>query len=178
MFVVVTLYREWTVGLQQVTYIFVKDILFASLKTLSHRLNMCSLWFPVSSTTSTPSSTQFSTPSCPRGSGGASMTWPAPAVRSGWGKYLIWGIWGNISHNGKSPEAHHLSKEFQSSQFISRHVSMWDEDWPLGNSWSFLDVAAVFWRGVQSEVCRVQPCGQHHQPEHRGTEIQKRLQKV
>ena len=82
MFVVVTLYREWTVGLQQATYVCL-NILFAS-SWLCLRPNTCSSWCPVCSTTLTPSSTRSCTPSCPSASGGASMTWRAPAVRSGW----------------------------------------------------------------------------------------------
>ena len=149
MFVVVTLYREWTVGLQQVTCFFcpghfvcvIKD--FVSGPTCALYGVRCLLLLQLHPQ---PDSLHDYVQEVPE-----RLQWHDRLLQCVLGEeniYIIWGIWGNISHNGKSPDAHHLSKEFQSSQFISRHVSMWDKDWPLGNSWSILDVAAVVWGGV------------------------------
>lgn len=66
-----------------------RQVIFVQTFCLRHwsfflRPNTCSSWYPVSSTTLTPSSTPSCTPSCPSASGEASMTWRAPAVHSGW----------------------------------------------------------------------------------------------
>ena len=62
--------------------------------------------------------------------------------------------WGNISHYGKSPESHNIDT-------ISRYS----------------DVSPLIGGGVQSKVRRVQPRGEHHQPEHR-TETKRSFQKI